>query len=190
MRRHINGSKSRKCTLPYELLTTSERKALNGEVKTYNLNQPIAWPELKTMPEDIQQKYLLHLRETFDASDIMIGQVLGLGRSTVVNLRKTLGVPGRNRSKRVAKEQMEAFQVFLGGETEADEVIEEPVPEPETPQEEPVAAKAQIQTGLQSITFAGETEVVEAYLTELGLVAKNLMPGRVKVTVTVEEVID
>lgn len=40
-RHRVNGSKSKRCTLPSDYLTPAQRKKLNGEVYTVNLNKPI-----------------------------------------------------------------------------------------------------------------------------------------------------
>ena len=51
------------CTLPSEYLSTKEKKALNGKVKTYNLNT-MTEEEFNSAPEDIKQMYLKHKEES------------------------------------------------------------------------------------------------------------------------------
>lgn len=55
------GSKSKKCTLPSDYLTKKEREKMNGEVKTWKMNEFYTWQEFKQMPDDIQEAYLVSL---------------------------------------------------------------------------------------------------------------------------------
>ena len=63
-----NGSKSRRCSLPSDNMTAAEWKRRNGEVKTYALNEPMSWPDFKSMPLDLQQQYINNLQNRFNVS--------------------------------------------------------------------------------------------------------------------------
>lgn len=52
-----NGSKSKKCTLPYEYLTNKQKKELNGEVMNYKMKN-LTWAEFMSYPHDIQNSIL------------------------------------------------------------------------------------------------------------------------------------
>ena len=56
------------CTLPSDHLTASQKKKLNGEVITMNLNKPVRYAEFKLWPKDIQEKYMNSLHERFGAT--------------------------------------------------------------------------------------------------------------------------
>lgn len=47
--------------LPSDYLTAKEKKTLNGEVKTYSMNEKIPWKEFKFIPADIQKEYIENL---------------------------------------------------------------------------------------------------------------------------------
>lgn len=63
-----NGSKSKKCTLPSDYLTAKERKALNGECKTYKMGEPMTYKEFKSMPYENQRLYITGLKQKFNVS--------------------------------------------------------------------------------------------------------------------------
>lgn len=53
------GSKSKKCTLPSDYLTPSQKKKLNGECKIMNLNRPLnGLDELRKYSTTLQAEYL------------------------------------------------------------------------------------------------------------------------------------
>lgn len=70
------GSKSKKCSLPSDRMTTAEWKRRNGTVNTYNMNLPMSWGAFKMMPPDLQQSYIDRLQERFGVSLSQIGTEL------------------------------------------------------------------------------------------------------------------
>ena len=86
------GSKSKKCTLPHEYLSKKEREKMNGECKTWNLNEFYTWEEFKSMPADIQEAYLVTLVGKYRASANMIGMgVFGLKSASIYRYFKNQG---------------------------------------------------------------------------------------------------
>ena len=53
-----SGCKSKKCTLPSDHLTPAQRKKMNGEVETMNLNTPMKLTELRKYSVSLQNEYL------------------------------------------------------------------------------------------------------------------------------------
>jgi hypothetical protein len=47
---------------PSDYMTEKEKKAMNGEVQTYKLNDPMTWEEFKAMPDDIKAVYIKALQ--------------------------------------------------------------------------------------------------------------------------------
>ena len=131
---HINARRG-KCKLPHEYLSAKERKALNGEVKTYRLNEPMRWAEFKAMPTDIQALYIKALQEKYHANDTMLAAMFGVTKGPVYKCRVSLGVPaiGPRRAARTNEEQMTAWNLWRAGA-----VAETPVEEPEKPAVEPM----------------------------------------------------
>ena len=82
---------------PSDYMTAKERKAMNGEVKSYKLNDPMTWEEFKAMPEDVQVCYVKALREKFGASDSKIAAMLGVKQPNFSVHSRILGIGlGRN----------------------------------------------------------------------------------------------
>jgi hypothetical protein len=86
-----NGSKSKKCTLPYEYLTKKEREKLNGEVISFNPKAFYTYDEFKALPEEYQVKYVNSLLNRYNCSLVAISTyVFGMDRNTLNNhLRRT-----------------------------------------------------------------------------------------------------
>jgi hypothetical protein len=63
-----NGSKSTKVTFPSDYLTRKEREKMNGECKTWNLNEFYTWAEFKEMPADIAAAYISTLNQKYHVS--------------------------------------------------------------------------------------------------------------------------
>ena len=97
------GSKSKFCSLPSDHMTTSEWKRRNGNVKTFNLKDPMAWSDFKSMPLDLQQAYIDKLQERFNISINRISVDLfglcqdALRRHVERKGLKHISMPGYNR---------------------------------------------------------------------------------------------
>ena len=73
---------------------------MNGEVKSYKLNDPMSWAEFKVMPDDIKVAYITALRNKFNVSDTKIAEMLEIGRVTLLNENKRLGISNGKHCKR------------------------------------------------------------------------------------------
>lgn len=71
------GSRSRKCSLPSDYLTAKQKKELNGEMITYNLERPMSWTEFKFMPVAIQEKYIINMRDKYKGRMRDIAEMMG-----------------------------------------------------------------------------------------------------------------
>ena len=206
--RKINGSKSKKCTLPHERLTKKERVSMNGEVKTYNVGKPMNWKTFKGMPLDLQKQYIRRLQLTFSANDAMLADMFGISRPTVALYRnRELGLPSLGKGNTPSAQEALAFERFVAGElpssieawdsfnventnpatgedNASDECIEAREKEDDTPAEAEVHNEG-VQE-LRQLSFTAMTGDVADYLTRIGTVAGVLMPGAVQVYVTIE----
>lgn len=50
---------------------------MNGDVKSYRLNEPMTWAEFKSMPDDIKIDYIKLLRQKFNVPGAHIEKMLG-----------------------------------------------------------------------------------------------------------------
>lgn len=115
---------------------------MNGEVKSYRLNEPMTWNEFKEMPDDIKVTYIKLLRKRFDVPDSKIGEMMGASKDMVSHLFIRLGL--RNGVKRGKRKNwdIEGWLAFVNGVPipAADPVKEDPEdvkqPVEETPEAE------------------------------------------------------
>lgn len=82
---------------PSDYLSRKEKNAMNGEVKTYQMNKPISYAEFKKYPNDLKITYIQNLRKRFDVPDIEIARKMGCPKSTLGLLLKNLGCSGKRR---------------------------------------------------------------------------------------------
>lgn len=128
---HINARRG-KCKLPHEYLSAKERKALNGEVKTYNLKGPMSYQTFTGMPQDLQDQYVTFLRTEMQATNDMIGEMWGYKASWVSRLLQcysTHPATGRHLGKADRDARDARWAEFLVK-------TDKPVEEPEKPAEE------------------------------------------------------
>ena len=85
----------RGCQLPSDSLTAAQKRRLNGEVKTYNMNAPMVWAEFKEMPDDLKVTYLNHLADEYQANQKMIAGMLGVTTVKVHKICLALGVAAK-----------------------------------------------------------------------------------------------
>lgn len=206
--RKINGSKSKKCTLPHERLTKKERESMNGEVKTYNVGKPMNWLTFKGMPLDLQKQYIRRLQLTFSANDAMLADMFGISRPTVALYRnRELGVSSLGKGNTPSAREVLAFERFVAGElpssseawddfnaentspatgesAAADERIEAREKEGTSPTATEVHNEGAQE--LRQLSFTAVTGDVADYLMRISAVAGVLVPGSVQVNVTIE----
>lgn len=103
----IKGPKG--CTLPHEYLSKKEIQKMNGEVKTYNLKQPVSYEEFKNWPNHIKKEYLTGLQAEYKASDIAIGNMMGVSGNVIGSWRKICKIPSIGRGGRINKEKWTSF---------------------------------------------------------------------------------
>ena len=106
------------CRLPSDSLTAAQKRRLNGEVKTYNMNAPMAWAEFKEMPDDLKVTYLNRLADEYQANQKMIAGMFGVTPVTVHKICRDLGVAAKNariRGNGIAVDRDHRWAEFLNG---------------------------------------------------------------------------
>jgi hypothetical protein len=109
--RPIAGS-GKRYMMPSDKLTEKQRAALNGEVKSYQLSRPKTLEEFKTLPKDIQLKYLQWLDHAFGIQIGSLHRMFGCAQQTVYNYFNSAGIawkPSQNRQTKVQKEEWLEF---------------------------------------------------------------------------------
>ena len=180
-RSHCGGSGKKKWASEY--MTKKELEKMNGELKTYRLNDPITWEEFKAMPDDIKKMYIKGIQERFNPFDASIARMFGVHQSTLLDVLKRLGMCHGNVNRH-RKWDREGFEAWASGGkvTEVTQVTEEKVTEvtEETKvTEEPKTIekkKAIPMTG--SMKFEGKTEEI------LETISAILGGADVRITIT------
>lgn len=80
--RKTHCGKGGRVKFPSDYLSKKELKAMNGVVKSYNLNKPMTWKEFRSMPQDLQVMYIKKLRNEFEVPDIVLGKAMGICKSS------------------------------------------------------------------------------------------------------------
>lgn len=127
---------------PSDNLTKKEREAMNGECKSYRMNDPMSWNEFKELPDDLKVCYIKALRQKYNVPDRCLAEMFGIGNNAVYHMFKKLGL-GKGAGKGAHHDwDKEGFLAWVNGiklETEAEQKVE-PETEPETePSDEIIA---------------------------------------------------
>lgn len=120
---------------------------MNGECKSYRLNDPMTLDEFMSMPDDIKCTYIKLIRKKFNAPVTQIAKMMGVSEATVRKELKRLGLnEGKTRSGKT-KWDMEGFYAWWHGVDKLPEPVvqeiaitqEEEYVEDDLPFEEPEA---------------------------------------------------
>jgi hypothetical protein len=82
-RHRKRGSKSKKCTLPSDYLTSKQKKGLNGKMVTYSLAHPTSYSVFENMPKDLQKEYLNKLYNDWGVSLTQIANMMHCSPETI-----------------------------------------------------------------------------------------------------------
>lgn len=90
--RKTHCGKGGRVKFPSDYLTKKELKAMNGDVKSYNLNRPMTWEEFRSMPQDLQIMYIKKLRNEFGVPDSVLSKAMGVCKSSFSKAMKDLNL--------------------------------------------------------------------------------------------------
>lgn len=115
--RHKRGhcGKGGAVKFPSDFMTKKERDAMNGEMKSYKLNEPMPWAEFKVMPDDIKRTYITTIRKKYNVSDVKIAEMLGCGQSTISKETQRLGIPSVKGGPGRAGGNKDAWYAWVNG---------------------------------------------------------------------------
>ena len=113
-----------------DYLSKKELKAMNGDVKSYNLNKPMTWEEFRSMPQDLQIMYIKKLRNEFGVPDIVLSKAMGVCKSSFskamrdlnLSLGKSAGATGKQW---LNSEKTSKFYEYWNKFSKKDESIKE-----------------------------------------------------------------
>jgi hypothetical protein len=124
-KRRTHNGKGGSVKFPSDYLSRKELNAMNGEVKSYKLNDPMTWKEFNALPLDVQKIYISALRQKYSVSVGALADMFGVHRTNVSRMLTKLNMSftrGRH------KWDEEGFAAWCnGGKTEETEPAEEVV---------------------------------------------------------------
>lgn len=151
-RKRVNGSKSKRCTLPSDNLTSAQKKKLNGPVCTYSMNRPMDWRQFKDMPEDLQEEYVRTLRERYTVSQAELARMFGVTQRAVANHVGRRGYGSLFAHGRMSAAERIAWHTFCTSGAATEDILPEENPaEPE----EIVVASAEAADWLDDVFQSG-----------------------------------
>lgn len=72
------------CKLPSDYLTTSQKRKLNGEVISMNINKPMTYEEFKKLSKEMQIEYLRNLIDNHNGNFVTISDMFGITKSALM----------------------------------------------------------------------------------------------------------
>ena len=127
-RHRVCGSKSRKCSLPSDLLTAAQKRKLNGPVERYDMGKPIPWDRFTVMPKDLQVSYLEGLHKNYGVGENRLAELFGISIGTIRRYLSAKDLRGRMGFHAVpTNAQKSAWERFLTGEDAVEPANEGPV---------------------------------------------------------------
>ena len=117
---------------PSDYLTKKELSAMNGEVATYRMTDPMTWKEFKKLPDDLKKVYIQNVRERFHAKSKDFQELFGCSHYTFDKEVARLGLGVGTKMNRTQCDR-ESFKKWLN---------RDPIEDPVKKESESVAAEA------------------------------------------------
>ena len=159
--RRTHTGKSGGVKLPSDYMTEKERNAMNGNVESYRLNDPMTWDEFNKMPDDIKVLYIKALRQKYGVSDSRIAGMMGLPQVTFSKEVRRLGLGmGRYNTQKVPFNK-EAWVAWCYGAPAPEKVKEEVAQDIPTQAEEAAPVTYHTEKAIPrcgSLTFDGSVK--------------------------------
>lgn len=118
------------CILPSDYLTPAQKKKLNGDVISVNLNKPISYKYFKVLSEDMQTMYYNHLVDEFGVLQADIAKMFGVTNNSLCSYLSKRGISVHKQTNTKAdqlrrKANEEKWQLFLAGKYQPNKESEE-----------------------------------------------------------------
>lgn len=178
--RHTNRIKPG-CILPSDWLTAGQKKKMNGEAITMELNKPMNYRTFKTLSPGMAETYVKNLIEKFGATQTAVAKMFGISQSTLSYNLSRRGLTVKFPAYQHMDEK--AWRRFLDGEQEQDDMGD--MEETKTPIEthvEPENIKRTLLSNMK-LTFT-DSKSWKDLLTFIGGIP---IPERSIITITMEE---
>lgn len=116
---------------PSDYMSRKELNAMNGECKSYRMNDPMSWGDFVEWPNEHKITYIKLIRERFGASDQYLAEMFGVATNLFAMYVKELGLDAMVKCGDIW--DSEKFFNWRAGMKEEVIVLEEPAEEVKTP---------------------------------------------------------
>ena len=174
--RKTHAGRGGKVRLPHVNLTKKELEKMNGECKSYRLNDPMTYGEFMAMPDDLKINYIKLLRNAYGVSDsFMAKHLFNVSQTTLSSEMRRLGIGVGKYADRGPADR-DGFLAWCSGvkapvETEPEEahveVYEKVVFEHEQPEPIREFVPARVVPVSGDLTFTGAAEDVLAAVADI-----------------------
>lgn len=123
--KRTHAGKSGRVRFPSDNLTKKELNALNGEVKSYRMNDPMTWEQFMSMPDDLKRTYIMAIRNKYNPPDSRIFEMLGICQQTGSRHFKALNL-ARGKDFKRGKFDADGWFAWVTGETVNEVEVVEP----------------------------------------------------------------
>lgn len=195
--RHMKrGSKSKKCSLPSDMLTPAQIKKKHGKVINMDMTKPTSFQDFKKWPVDLEREYLMRYVNELGCTIADLAQIFNIGYSS---LRKLLvdidfDMSVFQAGKRMSKENRFRFRQWLSTYRPDFQVAERDA-QKGLPTASAEAERIEPETEKKEDALMGTPRVCMDFtgLLNVHQIANTLMSvangKRVKVSVVIEEVL-
>lgn len=107
-------TKGGRVRLPSDNLSKKELQKMNGECKSYRLNDPMTRKEFQSMPDDLKAVYIKAIRNKYGVPDLYLGKALGFSQQGFAHIIKRLGL-GMGKTSGKGKWDKDGFYAWWHG---------------------------------------------------------------------------
>lgn len=123
-------------------------------MSTYKLDEPMRWDDFKSMPVDLQKKYLTNLVETYGATNEMLGDMFYIHPSQIGRVKRQLGIAGQKNGrpdpdKKAIRDQM--WAAFCNGVVGGGDAVKDTPKEPKKMETLPVQCPDELEEALTPV---------------------------------------
>lgn len=148
-------TKGGRVRLPSDNLSKKELQKMNGECKSFRLNDPMGRKEFMSMPDDLKIVYIQAIRNKYRIPDSHLGKAMGFPQQNFAKLVKRLGLSRGKAAGGHVKWDKEGFFAWWHG------VDQLPTPVIEEPAEEPVIEEAPVITSEEPEVYVEDDLPIE-----------------------------
>ena len=81
---------------PSDYMSAKELRAMNGECKSYRMNDPMSWDEFVQWPNEHKVSYIKRIREKFGVDDKHVAEMFGVACNIFLMYVKELGLDAKS----------------------------------------------------------------------------------------------